>query len=113
MATASKAGVSVGPCLALTTQTHYKLRTTGPISQAYAVPAHEQGAATRAFELARRPSQIAGDRPETPEMALAVRCGSTSLDDEAADLSTLAKWWTPAYAATEQATLMDREMNTS
>lgn len=71
--------------------------------QTYSVPADERGSATNAFELAHAvKAKAAGDRPETPDQALVVNSRSTSLYEEAADLSALAKWWTPALAATEQ-----------
>lgn len=69
---------------------------------AYSVPTDERDAATQAFELARAArAKSAGDKPGTPDRAWVVRSRPTSLDEEAADLLSLAKWWTPAYAATE------------
>ncbi|WP_082942927.1 DUF6545 domain-containing protein [Mycobacterium sp. 852002-40037_SCH5390672] len=88
---------------------HY-VRNTAPhelaqFLQAYSVPANEHGPATNAFELAHAAkAKSAGDRPGTPDKALAVNSRSTSLYEEAADLSALAKWWTAALAATDQVT---------
>jgi hypothetical protein len=42
-----------------------------------------------------------------------VRSRSTTLDAEAAELVTLAKWWTPAWAATEQFTPSAPEVKAS
>ncbi|WP_406815532.1 DUF6545 domain-containing protein [Mycobacterium sp. M23085] len=86
---------------------HY-VRSTAPVQLAqflheHSVPVDEQDSATTAFELAQAAkAKIAGDKPETPDMALAVRSRSTSLYEEAADLLALAKWWTAALAATGQ-----------
>lgn len=73
--------------------------------QTYSVPADERASATDAFELARAAkAKAAGHRPATPDQALAVNSRPTSLYEEAADLSALAKWWTAAqHAATQQA----------
>ena len=73
--------------------------------KAYSVPTREHDAATRAFELAHAArAKTAGAAPESPDMAPVVPSRSTTLDEEAADLLALAKWWKPAYAATEQLT---------
>lgn len=69
---------------------------------AHSVPADERDAATQAFQLARAArAKSAGNKPETPAKAWVVRSRPASLVEEAADLLTLAKWWTPAYAAAE------------
>lgn len=71
--------------------------------QAYSVPDDERDCATSAFELAHAAkAKAAGDKLETPDPVVAVNSRSTSLYEEAADLSALAKWWTAASAATEQ-----------
>lgn len=63
----------------------------------------EVGTATEAFELAHAArAKTAGRRPGPPDTALVVRCRSTSLDEEAADLLALAQWWAPACAATDR-----------
>ncbi|OBJ06323.1 hypothetical protein A5624_23970 [Mycobacterium sp. 1482292.6] len=86
---------------------HY-VRATAPdelarFFQTYSVPADERDSATNAFELAHAAkAKAAGDRPETPDQAVVVNSRSTSLYEEAADLSALAKWWPAALAATEQ-----------
>lgn len=87
---------------------HY-VRETAPqelahFLQAYAVPPSEHGSATNAFELAHAAkAKAAGHGQKTPDQALFVSSRSTSLREEAADLLALAKWWTPAWAATETA----------
>lgn len=87
---------------------HY-VRATAPDELAqffrtYSVPDDERDCATNAFEMARAArAKAAGDQPATPDQALVVSSRSTSLCEEAADLSSLAKWWTPALAATERA----------
>jgi hypothetical protein len=97
---------------------HY-VRNTAPHELAqflerYSVPANERGSATNALELAyAAKAKIAGDRPETPDIALVVSSQSTSLYEEAADLLALAKWWTPALEATEQVTPGGPRMGTS
>jgi hypothetical protein len=86
---------------------HY-VRATAPdelarFFQTYSVPTDERDSATNAFELAHAAkAKVAGDRPETPDQAVVVNSRSTSLYEEAANLSALAKWWTAALAATEQ-----------
>jgi hypothetical protein len=86
---------------------HY-VRSTAPdqlarFLQENSVPADERDSATTAFELAHAAkAKTAGHRPETPDRALAVRSRSTNLYEEAVDLLTLAKWWTPALTATSQ-----------
>jgi hypothetical protein len=95
------------------------VRDTAPherarLLKAYSVPTYERGAATQAFELAHAArAKIAGATPEPPDMTPIVRTRSTTLNEEAAELLALAKWWTPAYAATEQFTPMSREVKAS
>ncbi len=86
---------------------HYVRNTTphelAQFLQTYSVPPDERGSAADAFELAHAArAKTAGDRPKAPDKALVVNSRSTSLYEEAADLSALAKWWTPALAATER-----------
>jgi len=71
----------------------------------YSVPTREHGAATHALQLAYAArAKTAGAAPQPPDMAFVVRSRSTTLEEEAADLLALAKWWKPAYAATEDFT---------
>ena len=70
------------------------------------MPTCEHDAATHALVLAHAGrAKTAGVTPESPDIAPMVRTRSTTLGEEAAELLTLAKWWTPAYAATEQFTM--------
>lgn len=70
---------------------------------AHSVPTREHAAATHAFQLAHAArAKTAGAIPAAPDIAPIVRSRATTLDEEAADLLTLAKWWHPAYAATER-----------
>ena len=63
----------------------------------YSVPIRAQRAATHAFQLAHAASaKSVGAEAESPDMALVVRSRSTTLDEEAADLLALAKWWARA-----------------
>jgi hypothetical protein len=82
--------------------------------RANSVPTLERDAATQAFQLAHAArAKTAGATPEPPNMTPIVRSRSTTLNEEAAELLALAKWWTPAYAATEQFTPMSPEVKAS
>lgn len=77
---------------------------------ANAVPTDEVTGATAALELAHAVRAInAGRKPEPPDTTLVVRGRSTSLDEEAADLLALARWWAPACAVTERLSPLARE----
>ncbi|MFZ2510317.1 MAG: MAB_1171c family putative transporter [Gordonia sp. (in: high G+C Gram-positive bacteria)] len=68
---------------------------------AHHVPPREHATATRAYEFAlaaRAKDAGAPPGPNGPPPDLRLR--STTLSDEAKHLLALAKWWTPAYAAT-------------
>jgi hypothetical protein len=70
---------------------------------ANSVPTRERDAATQAFELAHAvKAKIAGATPGLPDVTTMARSRSTTLDEEVAELLTLAKWWKPACAATGQ-----------
>jgi hypothetical protein len=82
--------------------------------RANSVPTRERDAATHTFELAHAAkAKIAGATPGLPDMTTIVRSRSTTLDEEVAELLTLAKWWKPARAATEQLTLTAPEVKAS
>jgi hypothetical protein len=71
----------------------------------YSVPARNHNAASHAFQLAHAArAKAAGATPAPTDMNLVVRSRSTTLNDEVTELLKLAKWWTPAYAATEKFT---------
>jgi hypothetical protein len=71
--------------------------------KAYSVPTRDHDAATYAFQLAHAAkAKAAGATPSPTDMDLVVRSRSTTLDEEAAELLKLAKWWTSAYAAIEE-----------
>lgn len=81
---------------------------------AYSVPTREHGVAADALELAHAAkAKTAGAKPEPSCTALVVRGRTKSLDEEAADLLALAKWWTPACAAAEQFTPTAPEMKST
>lgn len=71
--------------------------------KAYLVPTSEHDAATSALKLARAARvKTAGATPESPDIAPTMRTRSTTLDEEAAELVALAKWWTPASLAVKE-----------
>jgi hypothetical protein len=81
---------------------------------ANSVPTCDQDAATRALQLAHAArAKTAGATPSPTDMALVVRSRSTTLDEDAAELLKLAKWWKPAYAATEEFLLTAPEVKVS
>lgn len=74
--------------------------------RANSVPAGERDAATRTVELAHAvKAKIAGATPGLTDMTTRVRSRSTTLNEEVAELLTLAKWWESACAATGQLAL--------
>ncbi|OBH15911.1 MAB_1171c family putative transporter [Mycobacterium sp. E3247] len=74
---------------------------------AFSVPTRDRDAASHAFELAHAArAKIAGAARESPDTAPMARTRSTTLDEEAAQLLRLAKWWRPAYMATEHVSPM-------
>ena len=78
------------------------------------VPTHERGAAAQALQLAHAArTKAAGATPEPRNMTQIVRSRSATLDEEAAELLALAKWWTPACVATERLTPMSPEAKAS
>jgi hypothetical protein len=82
--------------------------------EANSVPACEHDAASRAFQLAHAAkARAAGSAPSPTDMHLVVRSRSTTLDEEAAELLKLAKWWEPACTATEKLTLTAHEAKAS
>jgi hypothetical protein len=81
---------------------------------AYSVPTREHDAATRALQLAHAArAKAAGATPSPTDMDLVVRSRSTTLDEDAAELLKLARWWKPAYAATEELTLTTPDVKAS
>jgi uncharacterized protein DUF6545 len=82
--------------------------------KAYSVPDREHDAASRAFQLAHAAKvRAAGATPSPTDMDLVVRSRSTTLDEEAAELLKLAKWWEPACTATEKLALTVHEAKAS
>ncbi|MDP7739698.1 hypothetical protein QXL92_33770 [Mycobacterium paragordonae] len=66
------------------------------------VPAVDHSAAIQALHLAHAArAKAAGCTPKPVDIAPAVRSRSTTLDEEAAELLKLTKWWAPAWAATQ------------
>ncbi|WP_420873595.1 DUF6545 domain-containing protein [Mycobacterium riyadhense] len=67
-----------------------------------AVPAREHPAATAALRLAHAVrAKTAGISPDPLDSTPTVAAQAATLDQEAAELVALAKWWPAAYAATE------------
>ncbi|KAA1250320.1 hypothetical protein F0Q45_10295 [Mycobacterium simiae] len=72
-----------------------------------AVPAHDHDAALAALRLAHaaraKAAGIIVDRLDIDAAPLVVASQAKTLDEEAAELVKLAKWWPAAYAATQSA----------
>lgn len=69
------------------------------------VPAADHSAAIQALHLAHAArAKAAGSTPKPVDIAPAVRSRSTTLDEEAAELLKLTKWWAPAWSATQHHT---------
>jgi hypothetical protein len=74
------------------------------LDETNAVRAHDRDAALAALRLAHAAkAKAAGNTPEplAVDSALIVASRAATLEEEAAELVTLAKWWPAAYAATQ------------
>lgn len=75
------------------------------LGQPHAIPPRERGAAIQALRLVyaarTKAAGITVDPADVDSAALIVASRATTLEEEAAELITLAKWWPAAYAATE------------
>jgi hypothetical protein len=86
---------------------------TGFLDEPDAVPARDHDAAVAAFHLAHAArAKAAGSRPQPHHVdsALIIASRAATLEEEAAELVVLARWWPAAYAATEH--LVESAANT-
>jgi hypothetical protein len=82
--------------------------------QASCVPTAEHDAAAHTLQLAHAArAKTAGATPGSPDVTTILRSRATTLDEEVTELLTVAKWWKPALAATEQLTKPAPEVEAS
>ncbi|OBI44424.1 DUF6545 domain-containing protein [Mycobacterium sp. E796] len=82
--------------------------------RANSVPTAEHDAASQTLQLAHAArAKTAGATPGSPDVATILRSRATTLDEEVTELLALAKWWKPAFAATEQFSQIAPEVQAS